>query len=300
MFVPGHLSALVLSGVMFALVSQSAPTTHPKSFWRDIVERRSAPPAGQPLPALLQELSGYLGSADPELRDDIGYTVLARWIYVDKVVSVEERRRLLAQWSGNLARGIGEEGTDSVFRRSFSALALGVLAALDNEAAYLDQPEFDRFLTAAIAYLRDERDLRGFDPGKGWMHSTAHTADLLKFLARSRHLQPAQQTLILGAITDKLSRAGSVYTHGEDERLARAVLSIAARSDLDEAGFRRWAADTARPAEAGPQTPATLAAGQNRKHLLVSLHALLSVDARNTPSMQAARAILLSALKGER
>jgi hypothetical protein len=34
-------------------------------------------------------------------------------------------------------------------------------------------------------YLRDERDLRGFDPKKGWMHATAHTADLLAELSRS-------------------------------------------------------------------------------------------------------------------
>lgn len=300
MSVSGHSLAWAVPLVVVGLLSQSAPQRHDKAFWRDILERRAGPPAGESLPALLDELSAYLGSPDPELRDDIGYTVLVRWIYSNKAVPADERRRLLAEWTANLTKGIGEQGTDSIFRRSFSALALGVLAALDNDAPFLDRAEFDRLLAAALTYLEGERDVRGFDPVKGWMHSAAHTADLIKFLARSRHLQPAQQASILGAITDKMTSAGSVFTHGEGERLARAVLSLAARPDLDEAGFKRWATDMAKAAPSGPPTPATLAAGENRKHLLVSLHALLSVDQRDAASMTVSRAIVLAALKGER
>jgi uncharacterized protein DUF2785 len=49
-------------------------------------------------------------------------------------------------------------------------------------------------LAAALAYLRDERDTRGFDPAKGWIHSTAHTADLVAALARNPQFTPADQT----------------------------------------------------------------------------------------------------------
>jgi hypothetical protein len=288
--------SVVLLAVLLTSPHQSA-STHDKAFWRTVAANKYAVPAGESVPVLVAELSAYLGSPDPELRDDIGYSTLAAWIYRQKIVPVDHRRTLLAEWIANLSSGIGERGTDSVFRRSFSALALGILAIADNEAPYLEKAEFDRLLAASLTYLRNERDTRGFDASKGWMHSVAHTADLLKFLARSRHLQPAQQETVLKAIVDKMGSVDGVLTHGEDERLARAVLSVVARSDFDEAAFRAWAPSLA-PRAAGPPTPASLAAAQNRKNLAVSLYAVLSADPRPLPTIQAAREIVLAVLKG--
>jgi len=220
----GSQSLAVRAGAMTQL---GAP--HDKAFWQAIAANKFAPPADASLPALLDELTGFLASPDPELRDDIGYTTLAQWIYRLRIVPVNERRRLIGMWTTNLTRDIGEQGTPTVLRRSSSALALGPLAILDNEAPYLERDEFDRLLTATLAYLKDERDVRGFDPAMGWMHSVAHTGDLLKFLARSRHLRVEQQAAILGGISAKFSATGTVLIDGEDERVARAVLSIAAR-----------------------------------------------------------------------
>jgi hypothetical protein len=248
-------------------LAQGQPTARPvhdKAFWKQIAGNKFAVPAGESITVLTRELSDLLGSPDPELRDDIAYSTLANWIYRQRIVSLEDRRALMTTWLANLKTGIGERGTDGIFRRSFSALALGVLAILDNEASYLTQTEFDRLLTAAIEYLRDERDTRGFDPAKGWMHSVAHTGDLLKFLGRNRQLRPAQQAAILAALTQKLGSVGEVLTHGEDERLARAALSIVARPDFDETGFRTWMATLAPARSTDPPTPASLAAAQNR------------------------------------
>jgi hypothetical protein len=293
--------ALVVALAGVTAAAQQAPgragATHSKEFWQRVAASKFAPPAGEPIEPLVLELSGYLASPDPELRDDIGYTTLVAWIYRQKIVPVDMRRVLLKEWTANLRVDIGGQGTDAIFRRSFSALALGILPALDNDASFLDAGEFNAILTAALAYLRDEADVRGFDPKKGWMHSAAHTADLLKFLARSRHLQPGQQTTILDAILEKMNRTEEVLTHGEDERLARAVLSIAAREDFDEAGFRRWAARFAALRVKGAPTPATLATAQNRRNLAAALYAVLSTDPRERPSIQAARAVMLDTLK---
>lgn len=269
---------------------------HSKEYWRDLVNKKSPPPPAEQLPAMLTELSGYLGSPDPELRDDIAYTVLASWIYRQKVVPVELRRTLMNEWIGNLSKGIGDQNSDTVLRRSFSALALGIIAILDNEQPFLEREEFEKLLTAALTYLRNERDVRGFDPEKGWMHSTAHTADLLRFLARNRHLQVDQQVTILSAISEKVSVVEDVFTHGEDERLARAVHSIVIRTDFDEPAFTRWVNLVASRPGASP-TRASLVAGQNRRHLLVSLYAILSMDPRDLASLQSARTIVLEAIK---
>ena len=296
-FQRGIATALLCAAVASGHLIAGQRATHDKAFWRGIATNKFAAPAGEPLAPLLQELGGYLASPDPDLRDDIAYTTLVSWIYRQRIVPVELRRQLLKEWTANLREGVGTRGTDAIFRRSFSALALGIMPALDNEAAFLEAAEFNALLAAALAYLRDEVDVRGFDPVKGWMHSVAHTADLLKFLGRSRHLQPAQQAAILNGVLDKMGRTEEVLTHGEDERLARAALSITARTDFDEAGFKQWATTFVPLRGKDAPTPANLAKGQNRKNLAVALFAVLSTDARELPGIQAARAIMLATLK---
>jgi len=273
-------------------------TPHDKTFWLDVATKKFAVPAGTPLPELVAELSGYLGVADPDLRDDIAYSTLTNWIYRQRIVPVELRRTLLAQWTGNLTIGIGDTGTETVLRRSFSALSLGVLVALDNEAAYLEKADFDRLLTAALSYFIAERDVRGFDEKYGWVHSVAHTADLLKFLARSRHLEVRQQAQILDAIARKLTDVTTPLVNGEDERIARAVLSLVARPDFDAAAFKTWAVAVAKTSTLAP-TPALLAEEQNKKHVLVSLFAVLSADTRTLATIEPARTTLIGVLKGD-
>jgi hypothetical protein len=293
------LVALALAGLVSAQVAASSQTAapHDKPFWQAIVAAKYAVPAGADVPALVRELSGHLGSTDPEWRDDIAYSVLTSWIYRQRVVPVQLRRELIATWRANLTKGIGETGTDLVLLRSFSALSIATMAILDNEAGFLERAEFAEILGAAIVYLGAEGDVRGFDAAKGWMHSVAHTADLLKFLARSRHLRSEEQSRILRAITDKLGRVDAPLSHGEDERLARAVLSIAARTDFDEAGFRAWAATLGPSRPAGRTTLATLATMQNQKNFAVALYGVLSTDQRDLATIAAARAAVLAALK---
>lgn len=293
--IAGGIIVVTTSAPGWAIDQATAP--HDKAFWRAIAAQKFAVPAGESVPVLVRELSGYLGSPDPELRDDIAYTTLAAWIYRQRIVPADVTRTLVGDWTRNLSAGIGERGTDSVFKRSFSALSLGIVAILDNEAPFLERTEFDRLLAAALAYLGAERDTRGFDPAKGWMHSAAHTADLLKFLGRSRYLTTDQQAAMLAAVSAKLEQVPEVLTHGEDERLARAVLSIVARQDFDASGFEKWIQSLAPARPTSDPTPASLAAGQNRKNLIVSLFALLSTDPRDLATLQAARAAVLPVLK---
>jgi len=290
--------ALVIAlGVPTSLAAQqSAPTTRDKAFWKAVAGKEFAVPAGVPLPILLDELTQLLGDVDPELRDDLGYSTLANWIYRQRVVSVDERVRLLGVWEQNLSVGVDGTNTNTVLRRSFSALALGTLVILDNETPYLSRDQFSRLLASSVKYLREERDVRGFDARVGWMHSVAHTADLLKFLARSRHLQPAEQALILTAISDKWNSVTTPLVYGEDERMARAVLSLAARPDFDEVAYVGWL-KTMTTRRTTPPTVETLATDQNRRDVLVSLFTVLSTDRRDLPTIVKARALLLETLR---
>ena len=91
---------------------------------------------------------------------------------------------LLQLWT-LLDDGLGTAGDDRVFKRSFSALCLSLIAAADLSASFLEPAEFHAFFDRMLDYFQRERDLRGFDPVHGWMHTVAHTSDALKFLSRN-------------------------------------------------------------------------------------------------------------------
>jgi hypothetical protein len=169
--------------------------------------------------------------------------------------------------------------------------------ARDNAAPVLAADEFHGIERAALAYLRDERDLRGYDPDRGWMHSAAHTADLLKFVGRSRFLTADGQTRLLDAIREKLQSAPTVFTHGEDERFARAVLSIINRADFDAAAFAQWTARM-KPARPGEKpTVAELSQVQNAKNLLTKLDVLLDGIPEPSQAVRSAHDSVRTAVK---
>ncbi len=277
----------------------AAPPPHSRAFWREIVRGGYKVPAGESPAVLLGELSGYLGSPDSELRDEFAAGIAEEWVYQQKLLAPPELRELLAVWSANLKVGLGESGTDSVFLRSFSALNLSFLAALDNERPFLTPQETAALLTAALEYLDGERDVRGYDPQKGWMHSAAHTADLLKFLGRSRHLQPADPGRILAAIDRKMDNPGGVFTHDEDERLAEAVASLVRREDFDGAPLSALADRVLRDAKTlfeGKLDPRRFAAIENWKHLLRGLYVQLAMEGKPSPSLAPIRRKMLACL----
>jgi hypothetical protein len=292
---------LTLVALVIAISAAAGPRTqapHAKSFWQSIVQQKFEPPAGTPLAQLVDELLGNLGSPDPELRDDLSLTILTAWIYQKKLLGPDELRRITATLEANLKRGIGERGGDGVLLRSFSALTLSVIAARENETPFLTAAEFHELLAVALAYLRDEQDLRGYDPERGWMHSAAHTSDLLKFLARNPRLEPSGQGTVLAALLAKNTAAAAPFAQGEDERMARVVVSVIRRNDFDRDGFSRWLASaTAAARFPDPVSAGTLRAQQNVRHLLVALWAELSTDERPSDGADAAKSALRGALK---
>jgi hypothetical protein len=287
----------VVTWLFVGSASAADEGVHDKAYWRAVIADDYTPPTDTALPLLARELSTALGSTDAELRDEIAYSVLTQWLYVKRLMPRALRDELLAEWARNLQYGIGDRRTDSVLRRSFSALMLAVAVALDNEAAYLDRKEYGALLSAAVEYLRAEQDTRGFDADKGWLHSVAHTADLLKFLGRSRHLERSEQAVILAGIAAKVAELDHVLVHGEDERLARAVVSIVSRPDVDMQAFRAFLASLALSRGVGLPSVPDLTRNQNRKQLAVSLYAVLGTDSRDLDSLREARELLLEHLK---
>ncbi len=290
------LVGIGVAGILLAHAVR-ADTPHAKEFWGGIVAKKFQAPDGTTPAQLTPELIELLGSTDGELRDDFALSILQTWIY-QRTLPPSDVRALVPRLLANLREGLAEPGTDQVLRRSFSALTLAAIVARDNEEPFLEAGDFRDILSGALAYFAAERDLRGFDAQKGWIHSVAHTSDLLKFLARSARLLPADQPKILESLTAKIRAVPEVFGFGEDERMARVVISIARREDLDREALRAWLQSMLAEAKfpAKPST-ANLRVMQNARHLLTSLWAELSTDKRPSAGAEFTKDALREALQ---
>jgi hypothetical protein len=269
---------------------------HGREFWRAIAKNHYAIPAGQEAFPLARELSGYLGSPDPELRDDLAYSMLAIWINRQKKFLPEELVTLLEEWQANLGAGIGETRTDSIFKRSFSALCLSTLAERDLKDPFLGEGRFRALLNAALTYLGDERDLRGFDAKKGWIHATAHTADLLAALAENKLFTKQDQERVLNAIQKRLETANEIFSYGEQDRLANVAAVIVSREDFDSAGWSSWVAQMDKEDRVvwneSPPKMQALARFENDSYFLSATAAQISLRPATSTSAEAQKSVL--------
>ncbi|HXU32897.1 MAG TPA: DUF2785 domain-containing protein [Thermoanaerobaculia bacterium] len=275
---------------------------HDRAFWRAIKAADFAVPKGSSAVALVDELSAYFSSPDPDLRDDLAYSIPAAWIERG-LFDAEAERRLVALWTGQLSAGLSEPGDDRVLLRSYSALGLSNLAERDLAAPFLGAEGHRALLDAALAYLAGERDLRGYDREKGWYHATAHTADLLKFLSRSPHLRREDAARVLAAIEARLDTAGEIlgqaFAWGESERLADAATALVLGGKLDPKALDECLAHSVAAVSglwSGPFDPARYAAVRNRQAFLTRLHLRLILNPTPTPATEAARARVLDTL----
>jgi hypothetical protein len=277
-----------------ALSETPAAARRGQAFWLALAKDCKVP-AGETGFGLVGEALDVLGSPDSSWRDDVGYGVVASCVYRSRALTAAERRKVIERLSANLRVGIGGGGDDSVLRRSFSALDLSIFAALELADPALDPAGYRTLLESAFAYLEDEHDLRGLEPRVGWIHATAHTADLLKFLARDPRFTPADQRRLLEGAWSKLTAPGTpVFTHAEDERLAAAIASVVRRADFAAPAFQAWLVQF--PAlenqvwSQAPPDARKLDAAQNARNLLRALFVALSLPAPAAPGAQPAPA----------
>ena len=145
--------------------------------------------------------------------------------------------------AAGLAVGLGEQGTDSVFRRSFSVLILGECIARDNKAGLLPSLKLLEWGDRVATWYLREKDLRGFVPGKGWAHAVAHGADAIAALAESPHLGTNELTVLLDVLGDRLTLpVEALFTAGEPDRIAYATMAILRRNLVPLSVIEPWVA----------------------------------------------------------
>lgn len=245
-------------------------------YWRQVLERGLEVPTDRPLDELTAELTRMLGSTDPDLRDGTAYPALGTWIdrgvYDDLLVGLGDGM------AAGLEVGLGEEGTDSVFRRTFSVLVLGTVIERDTEQQLVPADRVLRWGDQIVGWYLRERDLRGYVAGKGWAHSVAHGADAISSLAGSRHLGVAELTVLLDVIADRVLSIDVPLACGEPDRMASAVMEILRRNLVPVSVVEPWVNRVAAHANpfgsGGDHDP--FAATSNPQALLRALHLQLS------------------------
>ena len=219
------------------------------SYWEAVRSTGLSVPSDRPLDELTAELTRMLGDPDPDIRDAIAYPALSTWIsrgvYDDLLAGLGDGM------AAGLVVGLGETGSDTVFRRSFSALVLRECIARDNERPLVPGGKVLEWGDRIATWMLRERDLRGFVPGNGWAHAIAHGADALATLAASPHVATPELTVILDVIADRvLAKVTSPFGQGEPDRLARATVAVLRRNVVPLDVVERWVARIGAPTAA--------------------------------------------------
>ncbi|HEY8455735.1 MAG TPA: DUF2785 domain-containing protein [Actinopolymorphaceae bacterium] len=261
------------------------------TYWEHVRASGFKLPADRPLDVLTAELVQMLGDSDPRIRQGLAYPVLSAWlsegVYDDLLTGFTDG---IAE---GLFTGLGEDQTDTVLRRSFSALLLAEAIQRDHVARVVHSDAIFRWGDRAASWFVRERDLRGYIPGKGWAYAAGHGADLIAALARSRFFGKLELTVLLDVVADRLLTPTPYrFVHGEDDRLAFAVMAVLHRNrvgiDVLEPWVERLAAGVVPPAnepeqEYPPEWP-TPSAGNTAAFLrALHLQLALGVQGRDSP-----------------
>ena len=248
-------------------------------------------PADRSLDECTVELVEMLGHPNPRIREDLAYPLLTTWItrgvYDDLLSGLGDGI------APGLRYGLGHDGDTSVMRRSYSALMLAEIIGRDNNEHLMSAASVLDWGDRATAWYVREQDHRGWIPEQGWANAIAHGADLLAALARSRHFGRLELTVLLDVMADRvLTPTAYIWRHGEDDRLAYAVMTLLHRNALDPSIVEPWLArlgDGIRP----PRTRGHLEAEwpspsvRNTSSFLRALHLQLALGVQGRDDLRA-------------
>jgi hypothetical protein len=204
--------------------------------WQKIADSDFAVPPGADRDELAAGLFAALADPDPEVRDGAAYAVLFTWL----------RRGELASQLGWLGiHAAARFGEPQIQARTFAPLVL---------AGVVEAGAFDESWVRAFEdWYAAETDLRGHDPGLGWLHAVAHGADLLGTLGCDQRVQPERMLALAAA--RMLADTSFVWRDQEDDRLAHAIALVLTRPGISAEQSTGWLAAVDEKFSAGEPGP---------------------------------------------
>lgn len=192
----------------------------------------------------LQWLLDHIGNSNPDIRDELVYASFCHAL-LDQLTPIEDFHWLVEKALHSRQMSISENNLQATLTRSFTALLLSLLLAVDNQesspyyqqipAAY-QQQLFD----TALQSLKEETDVSGWHEEYGWIHVIAHEAEFL--LSACLHQQfPAEKlSLVWSTIIDLLYRQTQVFSAGEERRLALIISQLISQEKLTQNELAFW------------------------------------------------------------
>jgi hypothetical protein len=213
-----------------------------KSKLEKLAEEEFPLPSEDKLPEFVIAMLAHIGAQDFELRDQLIYPAFLYWIHKKKAFSPELMRELVHTAISDefIFYKIGEQETNSIFRRTFSMLLLPLLLIRHRDQPYLSHEEVHLVKEKLIEYLRREKDRRGFVQGLGWAHSIAHAADAVDDVALCTELNASDLKELLAVLREVICVQESCYTHMEEDRISTPVIAIISRDLLADEEINQW------------------------------------------------------------
>lgn len=196
-----------------------------KNNLRKIAEENYKLKNGECIGDYLDSMLRHIGDPDEELRDSLIYKTFIHWIEIERYFSKKDLIQLLDTLLSDeyIFYNIGDINDDSVLRRSFSVLLINPILCVHLEDNFLDDEMIQKIKSGLMLYLDKEKDLRGYDQSKGWVHALAHAADGIDMLVNCQGIKEKDITDILFSIENKLINGCEFLYTEEDERLVNIV-----------------------------------------------------------------------------
>lgn len=191
---------------------------------------------------LFESMLEDIGTTDGHLRDNIYLMRLVEMLESEPFTN----EKLIAYTEICLEQikyGLGEMNSDSVFKRSFSALVLHFLVAINPQRNFLSNDLKQRIIHESIYLFKNELDIRGYVEGKGWAHSIAHYSDLIAGIVTSDFYDIKYNEEILEVLNinlQKLNADKGCYIDDEEERMLFIVFALLDHQRISEEAFINW------------------------------------------------------------
>ena len=187
----------------------------------------------------LYDLLQVIGSPDAVLRDELAFRIFVESLYTGswpEQVLREVAQKLIAE--DFLFFNIGENGTQSVYTRSFSALWLSYLLKVDTQQPFLEGQESKAIFDRVTTYLIRECDTRGLVENEGWANAVTHAADLYTSCIVHPQFEMRFVPLFLQGISNSIW-AGNVFVDDEEQKLAN-LIKVLQAIDYPEDVLVEW------------------------------------------------------------
>lgn len=188
--------------------------------------------------AFVEEMMEHIGTTDETIRND--YIQLFLELLSTNFISDERKKDFINQLTNNrgLFYHIGENSSDSVFRRAYSAFMLSNLLKEDIVHPFLSSAHSKCVIEKCVTYLSKEKDVRGYIQGKGWANAIYFGASLSKVLIQHPSFDAKFSPLLLQGIKNCFWK-GQVFVHDEEEMLVKIVESLI-RYNIQEDLLIEW------------------------------------------------------------